>query len=198
MRASSSATSGTSPVVCYSNDRGRRRRRPRRIPTASSPGWTTVATGVANTGPVPPFTVTARASGRGKHRLQSGGNRPGHGRQESVGRPRRDEANRHPTQQQLSSWERAMHQRRDAVIARIGRVVARRADDAEEGVAMLLALMVILMLLTISITVAGVTLSQVKAEPARAQDDRDRKCRRSGIRYRAEPDPGRQHGCPDD
>jgi hypothetical protein len=55
-----------------------------------------------------------------------------------------------------------MHQCRDAVIARIGRVVARRADDAEEGVAMLLALMVILMLLTISITVAGVTLSQVK------------------------------------
>src|SRR5476651_1400526 len=51
-----------------------------------------------------------------------------------------------------------MHQRRDAVIARL----ARRADDAEEGVAMLLALMVILMLLTISITVAGVTLSQVK------------------------------------
>ena len=32
-------------------------------PTASSPGWTTVATGVANTGPVPPFTVTARPSG---------------------------------------------------------------------------------------------------------------------------------------
>ena len=30
-------------------------------PTATSPGWTTVATGVANTGPVPPFTVTARA-----------------------------------------------------------------------------------------------------------------------------------------
>jgi len=51
-----------------------------------------------------------------------------------------------------------MRQRRDAVIARL----ARRADDAEEGVAMLLALMVILMLLTISITVAGVTMSQVK------------------------------------
>jgi hypothetical protein len=51
-----------------------------------------------------------------------------------------------------------MHQCRDAVIARL----ARRTDDAEEGVAMLLALMVILMLLTISITVAGVTLSQVK------------------------------------
>jgi prepilin-type N-terminal cleavage/methylation domain-containing protein len=32
-------------------------------PTASSPGWTTVATGVANTGPVPPFTVTARQTG---------------------------------------------------------------------------------------------------------------------------------------
>jgi hypothetical protein len=51
-----------------------------------------------------------------------------------------------------------MHQCRDAVIARL----ARRVQDAEEGVAMLLALMVILMLLTISITVAGVTLSQVK------------------------------------
>jgi hypothetical protein len=51
-----------------------------------------------------------------------------------------------------------MHQRLDAVIARL----ARRAQDSEEGVAMLLALMVILMLLTISITVAGVTLSQVK------------------------------------
>lgn len=31
-------------------------------PTASSPAWSTVATGVANTGPVPPFTVTARAT----------------------------------------------------------------------------------------------------------------------------------------
>jgi hypothetical protein len=51
-----------------------------------------------------------------------------------------------------------MHQRLDAVIARL----ARRAQDSEEGVAMLLALMVILMLLTISITIAGVTLSQVK------------------------------------
>ena len=51
-----------------------------------------------------------------------------------------------------------MHQCRDAVMARL----ARRADDAEAGVAMLLALMVILMLLTISITVAGVTMSQVK------------------------------------
>jgi len=29
-------------------------------PTATSPGWTTVATGVANTGPVPPFTISAR------------------------------------------------------------------------------------------------------------------------------------------
>jgi hypothetical protein len=55
-----------------------------------------------------------------------------------------------------------MHECRHAVIARIARVVRRRAQDAEEGVAMLLALMVILMLLTISITVAGVTLSQVK------------------------------------
>jgi Tfp pilus assembly protein PilX len=51
-----------------------------------------------------------------------------------------------------------MHQRRDAMIARL----ARRAHHADEGVAMLLALMVILMLLTISITVAGVTMSQVK------------------------------------
>jgi type II secretory pathway pseudopilin PulG len=33
------------------------------FPTASSPAWTTVATGVANTGPVPPFTVTARQAG---------------------------------------------------------------------------------------------------------------------------------------
>jgi prepilin-type N-terminal cleavage/methylation domain-containing protein len=32
-------------------------------PTASNPGWSTVAVGVANTGPVPPFTVTARPSG---------------------------------------------------------------------------------------------------------------------------------------
>jgi prepilin-type N-terminal cleavage/methylation domain-containing protein len=32
-------------------------------PTASSPGWTTVATGVANTGPVPPFTLTPRPAG---------------------------------------------------------------------------------------------------------------------------------------
>jgi len=31
-------------------------------PTATSPAWSTVATGVANTGPVPPFTVTARAT----------------------------------------------------------------------------------------------------------------------------------------
>ncbi|HEY8730038.1 MAG TPA: hypothetical protein VIL94_10670 [Acidothermaceae bacterium] len=51
-----------------------------------------------------------------------------------------------------------MHECRDAVIARI----ARRTQAADEGVAMLLALMVILMLLTISITVAGVTMSQVK------------------------------------
>ena len=29
-------------------------------PTATSPGWTTVATGVANSGSVPPFTVTSR------------------------------------------------------------------------------------------------------------------------------------------
>jgi prepilin-type N-terminal cleavage/methylation domain-containing protein len=33
------------------------------FPTASSPAWTTVATGVANTVPVPPFTVTARQTG---------------------------------------------------------------------------------------------------------------------------------------
>ncbi len=32
-------------------------------PTASSPSWTTAATGVANTGSVPPFTVTARQTG---------------------------------------------------------------------------------------------------------------------------------------
>jgi prepilin-type N-terminal cleavage/methylation domain-containing protein len=32
-------------------------------PTASSPGWTTVATGVANTGAVPPFTLTPRPTG---------------------------------------------------------------------------------------------------------------------------------------
>lgn len=31
-------------------------------PTATSPVWSTVATGVANAGPVPPFTVTARAT----------------------------------------------------------------------------------------------------------------------------------------
>jgi hypothetical protein len=55
-----------------------------------------------------------------------------------------------------------MHECRGAVIARIARAVHRRSQGAEEGVAMLLALMVILMLLTISITVAGVTLSQVK------------------------------------
>jgi prepilin-type N-terminal cleavage/methylation domain-containing protein len=30
------------------------------FPTATSPGWSTVATGVANTVPVPPFTVTPR------------------------------------------------------------------------------------------------------------------------------------------
>ena len=33
------------------------------FPTASSPAWTTVATSVANTGPVPPFTVTSRQTG---------------------------------------------------------------------------------------------------------------------------------------
>jgi prepilin-type N-terminal cleavage/methylation domain-containing protein len=32
-------------------------------PSVSSPGWSTVATGVANTGVVPPFTVTARQTG---------------------------------------------------------------------------------------------------------------------------------------
>ena len=46
----------------------------------------------------------------------------------------------------------------DTMIERI----ARRADDPEGGVAMLLALMTILMVLSISIAVAGVTLSQVK------------------------------------
>src|SRR5450755_2975885 len=51
-----------------------------------------------------------------------------------------------------------MHECRDTVIARI----ARRAQAGDEGVAMLLALMVILMLLSISITVAGVTMSKVK------------------------------------
>jgi prepilin-type N-terminal cleavage/methylation domain-containing protein len=29
-------------------------------PTATSPAWSTVATGVANTGPVPPFTISVR------------------------------------------------------------------------------------------------------------------------------------------
>src|SRR5665213_648676 len=47
---------------------------------------------------------------------------------------------------------------RDTVMQRI----ARRADDPEAGVAMLLALMVILLVLSISIAVAGVTLSQAK------------------------------------
>ena len=32
-------------------------------PTASSPSWTTVATGIANTVSVPPFTVTSRQTG---------------------------------------------------------------------------------------------------------------------------------------
>ena len=127
-------------------------------PTASSPslddgchGCREHRLGAAVHGDVP-------ANGCGEHRLQSGRRRPCHGREEPVRRPRRDEAGHHLTQQQLSSWERAMHQRRHAVIARL----ARRAHDAEEGVAMLLALMIILMLLSISITVAGVTLSQVK------------------------------------
>ena len=33
------------------------------FPTATSPAWSTVATGVANTGSVPPFTVTVRPAG---------------------------------------------------------------------------------------------------------------------------------------
>jgi hypothetical protein len=55
-----------------------------------------------------------------------------------------------------------MHQCRDTVMQRIMQRIARRAQDPEQGVAMLLALMVILMLMSISITVAGVTISQVK------------------------------------
>jgi hypothetical protein len=56
---------------------------------------------------------------------------------------------------------------RDTMIQRIARQVqlrqvAREAQDSEGGVAMLLALMTILLVLSISIAVAGVTLSQVK------------------------------------
>ncbi|HEY3925584.1 MAG TPA: RICIN domain-containing protein [Acidothermaceae bacterium] len=53
-------------------------------------------------------------------------------------------------------------QSRDTVMQRVMQRIARQADDREGGVAMLLALMVILLVLTISIAVAGVTLSQVK------------------------------------
>ena len=53
-------------------------------------------------------------------------------------------------------------QSRDTVMQRAMQRIARRAEDREDGVAMLLALMVILLVLSISIAVAGVTLSQVK------------------------------------
>jgi Tfp pilus assembly protein PilX len=51
---------------------------------------------------------------------------------------------------------------RDTMMQRLMQRIARRAEDPDSGVAMLLALMVILLVLSISIAVAGVTLSQVK------------------------------------